>query len=81
MMASGSQSTSTDPIEPTRVWTREEWLAEQPWGDMPGGDLRLFFKNEGFIHMYSGGPNKFRDLYKKYESNREAKGRFIDLEA
>lgn len=52
-------STSTEAIEPTQVWTREEWLEQQPWGAMPNGDLRRFFKEEAFIHIYSGGPRKY----------------------
>jgi hypothetical protein len=65
-MDTGSELNS--PIEPTQVWTAEEWREQQPWGSMPQGDLRRFFKQEGFLHIYSAGPKKFRDLYTNYGS-------------
>jgi hypothetical protein len=57
---------SSEPIEPTRVWTEEEWKREQPWGAMPNSELRRYFKTEAFIFLYSGGPRKIEEIYRRY---------------
>ena len=71
-MASGLQSTST-PIEPTQVWSKEEWQQTQPWARMPRGPLRNFFKEEAFMYIYGAGPNKFRG---RYQNRGTTTGRF-----
>ena len=60
------QMNDTGVIEPTQIWTREEWLEQTPWGAMPDSDLRRFFKEEAFIHIYSGSRNKIRDVHENH---------------
>lgn len=77
-MASGSQlNWKSEPLEPSRVWTAEEWKQAHHWREMPRGPLRSFLKQQDFLTMYGGGPNKIRDMY----NSAQRKGIVLDVEA